>query len=144
MAGRVPWSNDVAAGTLWGRRIQLPWCLTRCQVIPVGVRWPYIAEREVLLSTRVLPICNQSIRSPTHSLRAMHSPNVVYLASAVSGQTHLIGRNTGRLPKQTRKDGGRGSGSPTTRAFAGSKPPLIASLPVPGHTVMTFIFGDRW
>jgi len=45
-------------------------------------------------------------------------------------------------------DGGRGSAAvaplPVTRAFAGSKPLLIASLPASGHTVLTFIFGDGW
>jgi hypothetical protein len=38
------------------------------------------------------------------------------------GATPPIGRKTGRYPTRTRKDGGRGSGSPLTRAFAGSKP----------------------
>jgi hypothetical protein len=37
------------------------------------------------------------------------------------GATPPIGRKTGRYPTRTRKDGGRGSSSPLTRAFAGSK-----------------------
>ena len=72
----------------------------------------------------------------------MSSSYVGYLASGVSGQTPLIGRKTGRLPKRTQKDGGRGSGSPLTRAFAGSKPLLIVSLPATGHPVLTLFFGD--
>jgi len=56
----------------------------------------------------------------------------------------LIGYKTGRHPKWSRKDGGRGNGSPLTRAFAGSKPLLIASLPASAYTVLTLILGDGW
>jgi len=58
--------------------------------------------------------------------------------------TPMICRKTGRHPKRTRKDGGRGSGRGLTRAFAGSKLLLIASLPAPGHTVLALVVGDGW
>ena len=56
----------------------------------------------------------------------------------------MISRKSGRHPKRTWKDGGRGSGRGLTRAFTGSKPLLIASLPAPGHTVLALILGDGW
>ena len=49
---------------------------------------------------------------------------------------------TGRHLTGTWKDGGRGSGSHLMRAFAGSKPLLIASFPASGHTILTLILGD--
>ena len=58
--------------------------------------------------------------------------------------TRLMGRKTGRHPKWPQKYGCRGSGSPLTRAFEGSKPLLVTSMPASGHTVLTIIFGDRW
>jgi hypothetical protein len=67
-------------------------------------------------------------------------------STAQEGQpTPLIGRKTGKHPKRTQKDSGRGtSGGPLTRAFTGSKPlhdqPLYPSL----GTVLTLIFGDGW
>ena len=57
---------------------------------------------------------------------------VVPMCAPLSGKvvpTPLIGRKTGRHPKRTWKDGGRSSGSPLTRAFAGLKPLLIAPSP---------------
>lgn len=50
---------------------------------------------------------------------------------------------TGRHLTGTWKDGGRGSCSHLIRAFAGSKPLLIASLPTSGHTVLTLILPRR-
>ena len=72
-------------------------------------RWlVHIAERE---ATRLPPLCKNatslSEAAPTPSVPCT-PPNVGHLASGVSGQTPLLGRKTGRLPKRTRKDGGLG------------------------------------
>ena len=69
--------------------------------------------------------------------------------------TNLVGRGkassplhaAGRCPKGTQKDGGWGSGSPLTRAFAGTKPhthstSLPASACLTRHGWLAPIFGD--
>jgi hypothetical protein len=47
---------------------------------------------------------------------------------ACSGRQGPNPCGAGRLPKGTQKDGGRGSGSPLTRAFAGLKPHTLSRL----------------
>ena len=110
MARRVPWLDDVALTSTAAP--PKGWCLIRCQVSVRCAGYNSRARSPPPFPTRVLPLCNQSIRGRAHSLSARHSPNVGYLASRVSGQTPLIGRKTGRLPKRSRRDGTRGSSSP--------------------------------
>ena len=101
---------------------------------PVGTLVAIMPSRKPsLLPTRVSPPLATSL-SEVMQCTPMHW----------GWPTLQIGHKTGRHPKWSQKDGGRGSGSPLTRAFAGSKPPLIASLPASGHTALTLIFGDGW
>jgi hypothetical protein len=65
---------------------------------------------------------------------------------ACSGRKGPNPCGAGRLPKGTQKDGGRGSGSPLTRAFAGLKPhtlsPYLPLRVLQGCYQLAPIFGD--
>ncbi|KAI9568451.1 hypothetical protein HD554DRAFT_2038758 [Boletus coccyginus] len=78
-------------------------------------------------------------RKPPHSFYPHRNQSIRGRAPAVAGHfvvwpTPSIGLKIGSwYPKRSRKDSGRGSGSPLTRAFAGSKPhartrPLLIHL----------------
>jgi len=96
-----------------------------------------IAKQEVtLLPIRHSPISNQSIKGRaicdnTESAEMRYTP-VVGVQLPVPGRCHvptpLIGCKTGSTLNEFRWLSGRGSGSPLTRTFAGSKP-LPAAFP---------------
>ncbi|KAI9566612.1 hypothetical protein HD554DRAFT_2329618 [Boletus coccyginus] len=71
---------------------------------------------------------DSSSRKPPHSFYPHRNRSIWGRAPAVAGHfvvwpTPSIGLKTGSwYPKRSRKDNGRGSGSPLTRAFAGSEP----------------------
>ena len=98
--------------------------------------WLQIAELEAPLP----PVAFPPTTSLSEVMPCAGSPAYYWVRP-----TPLISHKTNRHPKRTRRRivvGG--SGGPLTRAFAGSKPLLIASLRVPGLIVLTLIFGDEW
>jgi hypothetical protein len=130
----VPWEQDPPSGTT-----------TRCCRIPTRrpkgdcpARWPGTSGS--IASYKGLPVAGSS-NPPTHSCSLLSTPPIPFGVTPCSIGQLPLWRLVG-APDWTWKDGGRGSGSPLTRAFAGSKPLLIASLPVPGLTVPTLILED--
>ena len=77
--------------------------------------------------------CGSALATYTVAEREAPLPHSC-LASGVSGQTPMIGRTSGRLPKRTRKDSGQGRGSPLTRVFAFLETTTDRLFP-PGHII---------